>query len=268
MRAWNEVKKASVNNNAGHLKFSIPKIRDCISGSVYGSFVLEQLEGYDVVPAESFSWNVELRNFKKFNKDQRYYIVQTGFSSRWEYYDDGEPKYSGYIQLIVLNGYSNSGDYHEGSLYARIVIKRRVGNGDWRTDWVFIGDNYDYENIKINASLQGDRTGNITASCRVNDGEDIQFDLDLADFPDLLLLGLDLRPFSGLAAVTTLEMGCMGDQIVDLACPCDNAWKNHGEYVSCVAHAVEDQVAAGLISQTEKGAIVSERAKSGCGKKK
>jgi hypothetical protein len=64
--------------------------------------------------------------------------------------------------------------------------------------------------------------------------------------------------------------GCSGEQFVDLDCPCEieAAWKNHGQYISCVAHAAEDQLAVGLITQAEKDAIVSARAKSGCGKKK
>ncbi len=39
-------------------------------------------------------------------------------------------------------------------------------------------------------------------------------------------------------------------------CPCDNAWKNHGEYVSCVAHAVDDP------------RIRSEAARSDCGRER
>ncbi len=64
--------------------------------------------------------------------------------------------------------------------------------------------------------------------------------------------------------------GCSGAQNVDIACPCDiePVWKNHGQYVSCVANAAEEQLAEGLINQAEKCAIVSERANSGCGKKK
>ena len=60
------------------------------------------------------------------------------------------------------------------------------------------------------------------------------------------------------------DMGCSIDQL----CPCDNDWKNHGAYVSCTAHAADGFVNAGLISDTEKGEIVSEAAQSGCGKKK
>jgi hypothetical protein len=51
-------------------------------------------------------------------------------------------------------------------------------------------------------------------------------------------------------------------------CPCDNNWKNHGKYVSCVAHNAEDFVDAGLITEAEKDAIVSAAGQSNCGKKK
>jgi len=60
------------------------------------------------------------------------------------------------------------------------------------------------------------------------------------------------------------ENGC---SIAQLA-PCDGDWKNHGKYVSAVAHAAEDFLAAGLITEEEKDAIVSAAAKSKCGKKK
>jgi hypothetical protein len=62
--------------------------------------------------------------------------------------------------------------------------------------------------------------------------------------------------------------GCSGVQLVDSTCPCSGDWKKHGQYVSCVAHAAQAQVKAGLVTEEEKGAIVSECAQSGCGKKK
>lgn len=79
----------------------------------------------------------------------------------------------------------------------------------------------------------------------------------------------DVCPGTDLGVGVNTE-GCSGEQLVDLDCPCeiDPPWKNHGQYVSCVAHAAEEQLADGLITQVEKGAIVSERARSGCGKKK
>jgi hypothetical protein len=60
------------------------------------------------------------------------------------------------------------------------------------------------------------------------------------------------------------DTGC---SIADL-CPCDNPWKNHGAYVSCVAHTAEDFVDAELITVAQKDAIVSAAAESDCGSKK
>jgi hypothetical protein len=50
-------------------------------------------------------------------------------------------------------------------------------------------------------------------------------------------------------------------------CVCDAAWKNHGSYVSCVAHACNALVASGLITGEEHGVIVSAAAHSECGVK-
>jgi len=62
--------------------------------------------------------------------------------------------------------------------------------------------------------------------------------------------------------------GCSGEQRVDLMCPCDADWKNHGKYVDCVTHAAWVQWRAGLITHQDKGAIISARARTDCGKKK
>lgn len=62
--------------------------------------------------------------------------------------------------------------------------------------------------------------------------------------------------------------GCSGEQVVDLTCPCDSDWKNHGEYINCIGHASEVQIETGLIIRTKKDDIISTRAKGGCGKKK
>jgi glucose/arabinose dehydrogenase len=55
-------------------------------------------------------------------------------------------------------------------------------------------------------------------------------------------------------------------------CPCEHPlggdrWKNHGAYVSCVAHASEDLMEAGLITEAEKDTLVSTAAESTCGHK-
>lgn len=65
------------------------------------------------------------------------------------------------------------------------------------------------------------------------------------------------------------QSGC---SIAEIA-PCEHTvvgskWKNHGAYVRSVAHASQDFVDAGLISEEEKDAIVSSSGQSQCGAKK
>ncbi|MDX1706000.1 hypothetical protein [Pseudidiomarina sp.] len=68
------------------------------------------------------------------------------------------------------------------------------------------------------------------------------------------------------------QFGCSGEQNVANACPCagpaeNTEWKNHGQYVSCVAHAKNDQVNAGLLTEAEGDALTSAAGQSQCGKK-
>jgi len=63
--------------------------------------------------------------------------------------------------------------------------------------------------------------------------------------------------------------GCSVPQL----CPCDGPrgttlpWKNHGKYVSCLAHVSNELVAANVISEATKDLLVSEAASSTCGAK-
>lgn len=75
----------------------------------------------------------------------------------------------------------------------------------------------------------------------------------------------DACPGTAISALVD-EHGCSGEQLVDLVCPCNGGWKNHGQYVSCVAHETAAQVQAGLLTEAQKDAIVSARAKNSCGK--
>ncbi len=63
--------------------------------------------------------------------------------------------------------------------------------------------------------------------------------------------------------------GCSIDQLVPCAGPASGGtWKNHGEYVSSVAQAVNEFLAEGIINQTQADAIVGAAAQSPCGAKK
>ncbi|MBE9516787.1 MAG: thrombospondin type 3 repeat-containing protein, partial [Proteobacteria bacterium] len=79
----------------------------------------------------------------------------------------------------------------------------------------------------------------------------------------------DLCGYTPIGAVVDASSGCSLAQL----CPCDGprgsteAWRNHGKYVSCITHTVEIFFDQGLLTETTKGAIVSEAAQSSCGAK-
>ena len=63
-----------------------------------------------------------------------------------------------------------------------------------------------------------------------------------------------------------------GGPTIDSLCPCEgpantgDSWKNHGKYVSCVAHAAGTLVQLGELDPSETGEVVSAAAQSSCGK--
>jgi hypothetical protein len=61
--------------------------------------------------------------------------------------------------------------------------------------------------------------------------------------------------------------GCSIEQLAPCSGPASGGnWKNHGQYVSTVAHTTEAFVAEGLISEQQAEEIVSQAAQSNCGK--
>ncbi|MCZ6678310.1 MAG: thrombospondin type 3 repeat-containing protein [Candidatus Poribacteria bacterium] len=61
--------------------------------------------------------------------------------------------------------------------------------------------------------------------------------------------------------------GCSSGQLLELECPSNGEYRNHGQYLKCIAHEVNRQVDDGLITEQEKGAIVGTAAKSDIGNK-
>src|SRR5436190_22899102 len=63
--------------------------------------------------------------------------------------------------------------------------------------------------------------------------------------------------------------GCSIDQLAPCEGPASGGtWKNHGQYVSSVAKAVNALLAQGVINESQAEGIVSAAAQSNCGKKK
>jgi hypothetical protein len=89
-------------------------------------------------------------------------------------------------------------------------------------------------------------------------------DADGDGIPD----SFDLCPGTPAGAVVD-ENGCSIDQIAPCSGPASGAtWKNHGQYVSTVAHAAEAFLAQGLITAEQAEEIVSEAAQSECGSRR
>jgi hypothetical protein len=76
---------------------------------------------------------------------------------------------------------------------------------------------------------------------------------------------VDQCPGTPAGAIVDAE-GCSIDQLAPCGGPVSGGgWKNHGEYVSTVAHLAGEFLAAGLISFEEAEAIVIQAAESSCG---
>ena len=76
---------------------------------------------------------------------------------------------------------------------------------------------------------------------------------------------LDLCPDTATGAIVDAQ-GCSIDQIAPCSGPVSGGtWKNHGQYVSSIAHAAEAFVAQGLISADQAEEIVTQAAESDCG---
>ena len=131
---------------------------------------------------------------------------------------------------------------------------------------------------ECDGDIDGDGVGNDVDNCSlVANGSQYDFDGDgLGDVCDSDLDGDgvlnddDMCEFTQLDVVADPGTGCSIEQL----CPFDGPfgttlpWKNHGKYVSCVAHSAKAFLKEGLITKEEKDAIVSEAGQSDIGKKK
>jgi hypothetical protein len=76
---------------------------------------------------------------------------------------------------------------------------------------------------------------------------------------------LDLCPDTAPGAIVDAN-GCSIDQIAPCSGPTSGGtWKNHGEYVSTVAHTVEAFLEQGLITEDQAEEILAQAAQSNCG---
>jgi hypothetical protein len=89
--------------------------------------------------------------------------------------------------------------------------------------------------------------------------------------PDWLRIGTDITGTGPFNASFSLSGVTDAMSIINELVPCSGpvtggTWKNHGQYVSSVAHAAQNLAKEGCISQQDIGKIVSAAARSNCGK--
>jgi hypothetical protein len=121
-----------------------------------------------------------------------------------------------------------------------------IRNDDLAPDWLRIGTDITAQGpFNASFSLAGETDED-------NDG-----------VPD----SLDECPGTPPGAIVDAE-GCSIEQLVPCAGPrTGGRWKNHGQYVSSIAHVTKDFVSQGLITEGQRSAIVSAAGRSDCGKK-
>lgn len=113
-------------------------------------------------------------------------------------------------------------------------------------------DNCSYIPNSSQSNWDGDEFGDICDDD--SDGDGIDNEADICEF-------------TATSEPVDVTSGCAIYQL----CPCESPrgttvpWKNHGKFVSCIAHSTESFVAQGLITELEKDEIVSEEAQSDCG---
>jgi hypothetical protein len=122
------------------------------------------------------------------------------------------------------------------------------------------------------ADKDGDGLANTTDNCPVvanagqtdfdTDGAGDQCDTD--DDGDTIADTTDSCPGTSLGAVID-SFGCSSPQRFAASCPPSGTYRNHGQYVSCVAKEADAQVTLGLISVQQKGVVVSTAAQSDIG---
>ena len=100
------------------------------------------------------------------------------------------------------------------------------------------------------------------------DGDGLGDECDLDDDNDGVPDESDICPYTPVDGIVDPNNGCTLEQLAPCEGPrgTDEAWRNHGEYVSALTKFANDFVKMELITHKDRSDIVSEAARSNCGK--
>jgi hypothetical protein len=141
--------------------------------------------------------------------------------------------------------------------YTNWDIQEPYGNGDYVHKWMYLGP------VDIQGAwndVPADYVDYYICECADDDGDGVCNNND--DCPETPEFAID----DGVVG----DDGCVScellDEYVDEQVPPDGEYRNHGDYVSQVAHIVDQYIEAELITEECARSIVSFRARSDVGK--
>ena len=185
---------------------------------------------------------------------------------------------TGDFQKLQPTGYWSSTEYAANTIKAWLLYTNHGGQGtDSKNQYLSAIAVRDGDVTSAVVDVDGDGVDNETDNCiyvanasQSDADDDLVGDACDTDIDgDGVLNDSDLCEFTDNGSVVHPSNGCSIEQLNPCQGPKGTAvsWKNHGTYISSVATTANSFLAQGLITEEEKGSIVSSAANSTCGQK-
>lgn len=252
----------------------------------YPGRIIEQADGTLLLASTSFSTPSGNKTSPNYGLDDIWLLKLSAAGGKiWErsYGGSGEDSVGDMSPMpdggLLIAGSSGSRDGHRSAPYygeSDYWLLRLAADGAVMWDKSFGGDSYEFSST-LRRTMDGGFLVSGTSYSEISGNKTNAFFGGI----DLWMLKLspenegscdsdgdgvaddrDQCPDSARGAVVNRQ-GCSIDQLV----PCEGPWRNHGAYVNAVIKTVVEFKRAKLISRRQAIAIISQAARSDCGKK-